>query len=71
MSQSHRKNKLILVHGDTDAKENLKSETVNVEAVLADLEIKRKSIELDAERAAELKHDAERRLKNIENEISS
>ena len=53
------------------AKENLKSETVNVEAVLADLEIKRKSIELDAERAAELKQDAERRLKNIENEISS
>lgn len=53
------------------AKENLKSETVNVEAVLADLEIKRKSIELDAERAAELKYDAERRLKNIENEIAA
>lgn len=52
------------------AKNNLKSETVNVESVLADLEIRRKSIELDEERAAELKREAERRMKNVENEIS-
>lgn len=54
-----------------NARENLKSETVNVEAVLADLEIKRKNIEFDAERVAEMKLEAERRLKGVEFEIES
>ena len=47
----------------------LSSETVKVEKVLADLEIKRKSIEVDSERAAELRYLAEQRIKEVEEEL--
>lgn len=48
------------------ANEKLNNETVKVEKVLADLEIKRKSIEIDSERARELRIEQERKIKETE-----
>jgi len=52
------------------AGEKLNNETVKVENVLADLEIKRKSIEVDSERAAELRIEAERNMRELEERLA-
>jgi len=54
----------------SSAGDKLNNETVKVENVLADLEIKRKSIELDSERAAELRAAAEKKIRQIESELA-
>ena len=48
------------------ATDKLNNETVKVEQVLADLEIKRKSIEVDSERAYELRREEEKKIKETE-----
>ena len=52
------------------AGEKLNNETVKVEHVLADLETKRKSIEVDSERAAELRREAERNMRELEEKLA-
>ena len=52
------------------AGDKLNNETVKVEHVLADLETKRKSIEVDSERAAELRKEAERNIRELEERLA-
>ena len=52
------------------AREKLNSETVKVESVLADLETKRKGIEVDSERAAEIRKESERILREAQDRIA-
>lgn len=52
-----------------NAGSRLSSETVKVEKLLADLETKRKSIEVDSERAAQLRREAEAETRKVEEEL--